>query len=88
LVGVGYFALPTKSNLQLCHRRFAAEGGMCDSIEQFIQRYFKGNSSLEVWVIRFEFVTLDRVASTNTPNSLVYTRTRQLKLIAILPLLR
>jgi len=47
-----------------------AEGGMCDSIEQFIQHYFKGNSSLEVWVIRFEFVTLDRVTSTNTPEQL------------------
>jgi len=47
-----------------------AEGGMCDSIEQFIQRYFKGNSSLEVWVIRFEFVALERAASTNTPEQL------------------
>ena len=47
-----------------------AEGGMCDSIEQFIQRYFKGNSSLEVWVIRFEFVALDQVASTKTPHLL------------------
>ena len=47
-----------------------AEGGMCDSIEQFIQRYFKGNSSLEVWVIRFEFVALDRVTSTNTHEQL------------------
>jgi hypothetical protein len=47
-----------------------AEGGMCDSIEQFIQRYFKGNSSLEVWVIRFEFVALDRVTSTNTPEQI------------------
>jgi len=45
----------------------AAEGGMCDSLEQFIQRYFKGNTNLEVWVIRFEFVELNQVASTNTP---------------------
>jgi hypothetical protein len=37
----------------------AAEGGMCDSVEQFIKHYFKGNSSLEVWVIRFEFIAVD-----------------------------
>ncbi len=43
-----------------------AEGGMCSSIAEFIQQYFKGNSSLQVWVIRFEFVALDRVASTKT----------------------
>lgn len=47
-----------------------AEGGMCSSVAEFIQQYFKGNSSLEVWVIRFEFVALDRVASTQTPESL------------------
>jgi len=45
----------------------AAEGGMCDSLEQFIQRYFKGNTNIEVWVIRFKFVELNQVASTNTP---------------------
>ena len=44
----------------------AAEGGMCDSLEQFIQRYFKGNTNLEVWVIRFEIVALNQVASTKT----------------------
>jgi hypothetical protein len=55
----------------------AAEGGMCDSIEQFIQRYFKGDSSIEVWVIRFEFVPLDQVASTKTPEPLgVYSSSR------------
>lgn len=43
-----------------------AEGGMCSSVAEFIKQYFKGNSSLEVWVIRFEFVPLDRAASTNT----------------------
>jgi len=47
-----------------------AEGGMCSSVTEFIQQYFKGNSSLEVWVIRFELVSLDRVASTNTPELL------------------
>lgn len=34
----------------------AAEGGMCSSVEEFVQQYFKGNSNLEVWVIRFEFI--------------------------------
>ena len=34
----------------------AAEGGMCSSVEEFVQQYFKGDSSLEVWVIRFEFI--------------------------------
>ena len=37
----------------------AAEGGMCSSVSEFIKQYFKDNSSLEVWVIRFEFVLLD-----------------------------
>lgn len=47
-----------------------AEGGMCSSVTDFIRQYFKGNGSLEVWVIRFEFVALDRVASTKTPQLL------------------
>jgi hypothetical protein len=44
-----------------------AEGGMCSSVTEFVKRYFKGDSSLEVWVIRFELVASDRVASTKTP---------------------
>jgi hypothetical protein len=47
-----------------------AEGGMCSSVAEFVKHYFKGNSSLEVWVIRFEFVPLDQVASTPTPECL------------------
>jgi len=62
---------PYKEQLSaMPHSDLKAEGGMCDSIEQFIQHYFRGNSSLEVWVIRFEFVALERVASTNTPEQL------------------
>jgi len=33
-----------------------AEGGMCDTIAEFVQRYFDGNPRLEVWVVRFEFI--------------------------------
>lgn len=33
-----------------------AEGGMCSSINQFIDQYFEGDSNLEVWVIRFQFI--------------------------------
>lgn len=43
-----------------------AEGGMCSSVAEFVKRYFKGNSSQEVWVIRFEFVPLNKVESINT----------------------
>jgi hypothetical protein len=43
-----------------------AEGGMCSSVAEFIKQYFKGNTSQEVWVIRFEFVALNQVASTKT----------------------
>ena len=34
-----------------------AEGGMCDTIGEFVQQYFDGNPRLEMWVIRFEFIT-------------------------------
>ena len=48
----------------------AAEGGICSSVSEFIKQYFKGNTTLEVWVIRFEFVLLDQLASTKTPECL------------------
>lgn len=41
-----------------------AEGGMCSSVAEFVKRYFKGNSSLEVWVIRFEFIELEQLLPT------------------------
>jgi hypothetical protein len=47
-----------------------AEGGMCSSVAEFVKRYFKGDSNQEVWVIRFEFVALNQVASTKTPEAL------------------
>lgn len=34
------------------------EGGMCDSVEEFISKYFYGDESLEVWVISFKFIPL------------------------------
>ncbi|MEG4407025.1 hypothetical protein [Microcoleus sp. MON2_D5] len=47
-----------------------AEGEMCSSVAEFVKRYFKGDSNQEVWVIRFEFVPLEQVASTKTPEPL------------------
>lgn len=47
-----------------------AEGGMCSSVAEFVKCYFKGNSTQEVWVIRFEFVAMNQLASTNTPELL------------------
>ncbi|MEZ2224775.1 hypothetical protein [Microcoleus sp.] len=47
-----------------------AEGGMCSSVTEFVKCYFKGNSTQEVWVIRFEFVAMNQLASTNTPELL------------------
>jgi hypothetical protein len=44
-----------------------AEGAMCRSVGEFVGRYFKGNSNLEVWVIRFEFIA-DLEAYTNSPS--------------------
>src|SRR4028119_1397263 len=43
-----------------------AEGGMCSSVGEFVKRYFKGNSNLEVWVIRFQFIELEQPAPTQT----------------------
>lgn len=34
-----------------------AEGGMCATRGEFIQKYFDSNPRLEVWVIRFEFIS-------------------------------
>ena len=47
-----------------------AEGGMCESVEAFIQQYFKGDASLEVWVIRFEFIAADKPAQIPTGEAL------------------
>lgn len=35
-----------------------AEGVPCDSVEEFISKYFKGDETLEVWVISFRFIPL------------------------------
>ena len=35
-----------------------AEGVPCDSVEEFVSKYFKGDETLEVWVISFRFVPL------------------------------
>ena len=35
------------------------EGGMCDTVAEFITRYFEGNSTQDVAVIRFTFQPLE-----------------------------
>jgi hypothetical protein len=47
-----------------------AEGGMCSSVKEFVKRYFKSNSNLEVWVIRFQFIELDQPAPAPTSQRL------------------
>ncbi len=47
-----------------------AEGGMCSSVAEFVKQYFKGDDSLEVWVICFEFVELNLPAPTATAEAL------------------
>ena len=47
-----------------------AEGGMCSSVAEFVKQYFKGDDSLEVWVICFEFVELNQPAPTATAEAL------------------
>ena len=65
------FGAPYKEKLAaMPDEDLQAEGGMCSSVAEFVKHYFKGNISLEVWVIRFEFVPLDQVASTQTPECL------------------
>lgn len=42
------------------------EGGMCGTVNEFISKYFKGDSEKEVWVIHFKFEPLDGEESTAT----------------------
>lgn len=37
-----------------------AEGGMCKSVEEFIDQYFKGDLEKEVWVIGFRFQSSEK----------------------------
>ena len=32
---------------------------MCDSVNDFANRYFGGNLDLEVWVIRYQFIPFE-----------------------------
>lgn len=36
-----------------------AEGGMCSTVEEFIHKYFEGDKTHSVWVVRFEFFPLE-----------------------------
>ncbi|MGL5064720.1 MAG: hypothetical protein ACRC62_32455 [Microcoleus sp.] len=66
-----------------------AEGGMCSTVEEFVKRYFKGDSSLEVWVIRFEFVplgvypALENQTNTNSP---IHTGSESIHQTSLVPL--
>lgn len=35
-----------------------AEGGMCRSVDRFAEKYFKGDNTVEVWVVNFVFTPL------------------------------
>ncbi len=62
---------PYKEQLEaMPEQDLEAEGGMCSSVAEFTKQYFKGNTSLEVWIIRFEFVALNHVASAKAPEQL------------------
>jgi hypothetical protein len=45
-----------------------AEGGMCKSVSEFIDQYFKGDSQKKIWVIRFEFEALPQIQITVSDN--------------------
>ena len=69
-----------------------AEGGMCESVEEFVQQYFKGNNSLEVWVIRFEFIATENLAaylnsdSESNNNSSISSTTQSIHQALLCPL--
>jgi DNA adenine methylase Dam len=44
-----------------------AEGGMVETVAEFIEKYFEGDRSLEVWVIRFRFIPLIQPSSPSIP---------------------
>jgi len=60
---IGWLAVSQKPYLEkLVYMPFQdliAEGGMCDSVNDFANRYFGGNLDLEVWVIRYQFTPLE-----------------------------
>lgn len=49
------------------------EGGICQTVQEFADRYFGGNLDLEVWVINFEFISFEEMLSeqeaTQTPKT-------------------
>jgi hypothetical protein len=47
---------PCKQKLaDMASSSLKAEGGMCATVDNFIAKYFKGDSEKEVWVIHFKF---------------------------------
>lgn len=63
---IGYAKLicvPYKESLQdMPINDLEAEGGMCSTVEEFIDKYFKGEKACSVWVVRFEFFSLESKA--------------------------
>lgn len=60
---IGWLVVNQKPCLEkLVHMPFQdliAEGGMCDSVHNFANRYFGGNLDLEAWVIWYQFIPLE-----------------------------
>ncbi len=56
---IGTITLLERPFLQPLHQMpesdLLREGGMCSSVNEFIEQYFKGDASQEVSVVRFDF---------------------------------
>ena len=59
---------PTLETLaQMPEADLIREGGMCDSVEEFIDRYFRGDRSVEVAVVRFQYKPFWATVKADTP---------------------
>lgn len=44
--------------LRMPHTDLELEGGMCQTVGEFVDKYFDGDNFAEVWVIRFQFLPM------------------------------